>query len=144
MLYRRILLYNTLSSTGSAQRTALRWSILFVFHVCCHSYSHYVSWKTSLVVSCLENAKPLGNIQLGNSEQSITAQMYLSHEVWDDKTNDTLDATIHVLMDDCSPIFYGMEGKDPAGNDRIMTFLIGGFQDHVTNMTVFDKPSECP
>jgi hypothetical protein len=107
------------------------------------------SWQLQSVFVCFvllfwqATAKLLGNIKLGNEKQSITAQMYLSHEVWDDKTNDKLDATIHVLMDDCTPIFYGMEGKDPKGSDRIMTFLIGGFQDHVTDPSVFDKPKEC-
>jgi hypothetical protein len=80
---------------------------------------------------------------LGNKDKSITAQAYFSREVWDDVMHDKHDAVVHLLMDDCTPILYGMEGKDPLGKSRFLTFLVGGVQDFVTDMSVFDKPKEC-
>lgn len=91
-----------------------------------------------------ENAEILGDIQLGNDDDNIEATIYFYHSSWDKKSTDKNNGVVHVLMDDCTPVFFAMEGKNPRGTDTILSYLIGNYKPKVDDPSVFEIPGICP
>lgn len=83
----------------------------------------------------------MGSPQSG--EDSLEVHVYASHSAWDDSPKTKTGGTVHVLTEDCYPVFYSTEGIDPEGHDRMVSFLVGDFHGGIDNQTVFAKPSEC-
>lgn len=95
-------------------------------------------------VSFLENAAYAGTVRLGNGASHIDAGVYLSKQAWDSEPSDTDDATVHVLMnDDCTPVVFATEGKNPDQGDTIVAFVAGGYEPTVTDKSVFEVPTAC-
>lgn len=91
----------------------------------------------------VESAKKLGTMTLGSPKNSLQTDVYVSNVPWDGQTGDKKDATIHVLTPDCYPVFFAMEGIDPDGNDRIVSTLLGNYENKIDNPSVFDIPKGC-
>lgn len=112
-----------------------------------HAYLQCLGFRTLDVLKStgfvlVENAVFLTRMKVGSPAKSITAGVYASNAFWDRSLSQT-DGTIHVMTETCFPIFYAMEGTDPGGTNRMVSFVVGDFKESIHSQSVFQKPKEC-
>lgn len=95
-------------------------------------------------MSYLDDASYAGTIRLGNAANHIQAGVYLSNKRWIDKPSDKEDKAFQIVMeDDCTPVVFGFEGIDGAGDDVALGFVIGDSEPTVDDPSVFKIPDIC-
>lgn len=110
------------------------------------TFSYEMYWKRLFHTVCInpiDDAEFVGHVHLGNTANNITAGVYLSNEPWAAKPVDKDDVTFHVMIEDCTPVVLGMEGKNPNGGNSVAAFVVGDYEEHVDNHSVFEVPNIC-